>query len=124
MRPETSISPLPLAAFEAVGTATCMKPSPLTSSVTDSPEPRPTLPSGTRIIPEFETVPPISPTKPPLPAEILPALLTDAEWPLPLNLRLPFMKSLSSVPSVEPTKPPPTLTIPVLVIAMPFGLTR
>ena len=43
-----------------VGAATWRKPSPEKSSVACSPEPRPTLPSGTSIEPEFDTVPPIS----------------------------------------------------------------
>ena len=124
IRPETSTSALRLPVVAAVGAATCMKPSPLMSRVIDSPEPSPTLPSGTLILPAFETVPPSSPTKPPLPTLILPALLTAAELPLPVNVRLPAMKSLSPIASVEATKPPPTSTDPLEVIAMPFGLTR
>ncbi|GJE69009.1 hypothetical protein CHKEEEPN_0532 [Methylorubrum podarium] len=54
---ERTRAPRP-AAF--VGTATCRKPSPERSSVARSPEPRPTLPIGTLIVPAFETWPPIS----------------------------------------------------------------
>jgi len=52
------------------------------------------------------------------------ALLTAADAPLPVKVRLPLWKSASEIPSVEVTKPPPVLTTPVLVIAIPFGLTR
>ena len=76
------------------------------------------------IVPEFETLPPIRPTTPPGPVMIVPSLLTAAEAPEPVNFSLPFLKSLSVIASVEATKPPPTLTVPLLVIAMPFGLTR
>ena len=61
IRPVLSTSGLASPVF-AVGTATCMNPSPLRSSVTVSPEPRPTLPSGAEITPEFATVPPSSAT--------------------------------------------------------------
>ena len=58
MVPELLISaPLPPA---AVGNATCRKPSPEKSSVALSPEPSPTLPSGTKIRPAFDTEPPSS----------------------------------------------------------------
>ena len=43
-----------------VGTETCRKPSPERSSVAFSPEPSPTLPSGTLIEPALSTLPPIS----------------------------------------------------------------
>src|ERR1700726_3623506 len=96
--PETPPSPLRPPVVEEVGTATCIKPSPQKSRVTDSPEPTPTLPSGTLILPSFETVPPSSPTKPPRPTLIVPSLLTAAELPLPVNVRLPVKKSLSLIP--------------------------
>ena len=54
---------------------------------------------------------------------MVPSLRTAAEAPLPVKLRLPAMKSWSVVFSVEATKAP-VLTVPDLVMAMPFGLTR
>ena len=55
---------------------------------------------------------------------IRPAFDTLAEAPLPVNrLRAP-RNSASVMPSVEATKPPPTLTVPVPVMAMPLGLIR
>lgn len=44
----------------SVGTATCRKPSPDRPSVARSPEPDPTLPSGTVIVPALSTAPPSS----------------------------------------------------------------
>ena len=122
--PETSINALPSAVLAFVGTATCRKLSPVRLRVACSPEPIPTLPSGTDTTPEFATVPPTRPTKPPGPASIEPALETPADAPFPVKLRLPLLKSRSAMPSVEATKPPPTWTAPVGVIAIPFGLTR
>ena len=52
-----------------------------------------------------------------------PALLTAAEPPLPVNLYFPARKSSFLMSSVEAANEP-TLTAPVLVMAMPFGLTR
>ncbi len=49
-----------LAPPPAVGTATCRKPSPETSSVACSPEPSATWPSGTAISPALLTWPPSS----------------------------------------------------------------
>ena len=121
--PETSIKGCPLVP-EAVGIATCKKPSPLRSSVACSPEPRPILPSGALIDPGLETVPPSKPTRPPKPVVIEPAFVTLAEAPRPVKWRLPELKSLLEMPSVEATKPPPTLTAPDGVKAMPLGLTR
>jgi len=123
-RPATSTSAPPLAAVAAVGNATCRKPSPVGSRVACSPEPRPTLPSGTLIEPALATVPPMRPTKPPRAAEIVPALLTAAEAPLPVQVRRPALKSALAMSRVEATKPPPTWTVPLGVIAMPLGLTR
>ncbi len=57
MLPETSISAPAVCGLD-VGTATCMKPSPLRSSVICSPEPRPIFPYGTEIEPLFATWPP------------------------------------------------------------------
>ncbi len=122
--PETSISAWPSAVLALVGTATCKKLSPVRFSVACSPEPIATFPSGTDTTPELATVPPMRPTKPPAAASIEPALTTPAEAPAPTKLRLPLLKSLSAIPKVEATKPPPTRTAPVLVIAIPFGLTR
>ena len=122
--PDTSTSAFPSAVFVFVGTATCKKLSPVRFSVACSPDPIATLPSGTETTPEFETVPPRSPTKPPGPAWIEPAFETPADAPLPMKLSLPLLKSLSAIPSVEATKPPPVWTAPVGVIAIPLGLTR
>ena len=119
---ETSASPS--ASVAPVGTATCKNLSPLTSSVARSPDPRPILPMGAEITPEFDTWPPRRPTKPPDSVAMRPALPTEAEVPLPLNVLLPAMKSALDVSSDEPTKPRPTLIVPVAVIWMPFGLTR
>ena len=66
--PETSTSAWPSAVFVFVGTATWRKLSPVRFSVACSPEPIATFPSGTETTPEFETVPPSRPTKPPGPA--------------------------------------------------------
>ena len=63
--PETSTSAWPSAVLVFVGTATWRKLSPVRFSVACSPEPIATLPSGTETTPEFETVPPSKPTKPP-----------------------------------------------------------
>ncbi len=104
--------------------ATWRKPSPVRSSVACSPEPRPILPSGASITPELATLPPISPTKPPLPVLMAPELKTCAEAPGPLKFRTPELKSPLERPSVEAMNPPPTLTAPEGVIAMPLGLTR
>lgn len=54
----------------ADGTATAMNPSPLRSSVIRSPEPSPTRPSGTAIVPASLTDAPSSATDAPLPALI------------------------------------------------------
>src|SRR5262245_61426851 len=51
-----------------------------------------------------------------------PALVTAAEPPLPVNLYLPARKSSFLMSSVDAANEP-TLTTPVLVMAMPFGLT-
>ena len=62
IEPATSISAALSPAIAAVGTATAMNPSPLRSSVIRSPEPNPTRPSGTVIVPLFDIVPPSSAT--------------------------------------------------------------
>ena len=106
------------------GTLTCRKPSPEKSSVARSPAPSPTLPIGTEIVPAWSTLPPRSAAYPPGWIVIRPSLTTDAEAPpRPENVRLPATKSSSPIPSVEATNPA-ALTVPVFVIAMPFGLTR
>jgi hypothetical protein len=122
--PETSTSAWPFGATALVGTATCRKPSPYRSSVACSPEPSATFPSGTLMVPAFDTEPPNSATKPPGAVEIVPWFDTAAEAPLPRKFRLPALKLLSAMPSVEATKPPPTFTLPDGVMAMPLGLTR
>ena len=108
----------------AVGASICRNPSPLRSSVAFSPAPMPILPTGAEITPETSTTPPSRPTKPPGAVLIVPALLTGADAPVPENFSWPFRKSWFDKPRVEPTKPPPTLTVPLLVMAMPLGLTR
>ena len=47
----------------------------------------------------------------------------DTPPPLPAKCKRPAMKSPSAMSRVEATKPP-TRTVPVEVMAMPFGLTR
>ncbi|VUD74526.1 hypothetical protein MET9862_05158 [Methylobacterium symbioticum] len=53
----------------------------------------------------------------------MPAFDTAADWPLPRKMRRPATKSWSAMSSEEATKPP-AFTLPVGVMAMPFGLTR
>ena len=113
-----------LALPPCVGRAICSRPSPLRSSVACSPEPMAILPAGAEMIPELATLPPSRPTKPPWPVDIVPALLTAAEAPLPEKLRAPLIKSEFEMSKVEPTKPAPTFTAPLAVIAMPLGLMR
>ncbi len=91
--PELLTSAWPSAVVAPVGTATCRNPPPFRSSVAASPEPRPTRPSGTEIVPEFAVVPPMSPTNPPGPAVIVPAFPTGADAPFPVKLRFPPIKS-------------------------------
>ena len=108
----------------AVGTATCRKLPPFRSSAICSPEPIPSLPSGTLIVPELRTAPPSRATNAPWPAAMLPALLTTDDLPFPENLSLSAMKSASEMSRLEATKPFNVRTEPVLVIAMPLGFTR
>ena len=126
--PEALIVPLLLTSApptsSLVGTATWRKLPPLRSSAIRSPEPSPTLPSGTVICPALATAPPSSATKPPAPVVIRPRLLTVADAPRPANARLPAMKSASVIPSVDATKPPRVSIVPLAVITMPLGFTR
>ena len=119
---EVRIRALPPATTGPPGTTTCMKPSPLKSSVAASPEFSAILPSGTAIVPEVLTSPPSKAANPPRATRIDPAF--DTAPPLPLKASLPAMKSLSAISSVEATKPPPRSTVPVAVMTMPLGLIR
>ena len=122
--PETLISGVPSLSVAVSGTATWRNPRPVGSSVACDPAPRPTRPRGTEILPSFDTEPPSRPTKPPSPVVIVPAFDTPLGGVADEKVSLPDSKSLSLMPSVEATKPPVTLTAPVLVMAMPLGLTR
>ena len=74
------------------------------------------------MMPSLATRPPSSAAKPPSDTLMRPALVTVADEPLPVNLYLPARKSSFLMSSVEAANEP-TLTVPVGVIAMPFGLT-